>query len=72
MLPAIGPVRAVPSPVTIMPLVHGPALGEKDVDTLGTVGLGSCLVSPHRMHGDSCTHCMQISLGVVSCGDDGK
>ena len=66
------PVRAVLSPVTIMPLVHGPALREKDVDTLGTVELGSYLVSPHRVHGDSCTHRMQISLGVVSCGDDEK
>lgn len=33
------PVKAVLSPVTIMPLVHGPALGEKDVDTLGTPAL---------------------------------
>lgn len=62
------PVRAV----TIMPLVHGPAVGEKDVDILGAVKLGSCLASPHRVHGDSCTHRMQISLGVVSCGDDEK
>lgn len=30
-MPATGPVRAVLSPVTVMPL------GEKDVDTLGTV-----------------------------------
>ena len=45
-----------------MPLVHGLALHEKDVDTLGTVELG--FVSPHRVHGDSCTHRMQISLGV--------